>query len=80
MTHARQHSGWATAARRRGEEFLRCLTCGGPRHPRPRYQAEPIEHEEPEQWGPVKLGVVVVFAIGFIVVLGLMAGISEVPA
>ena len=35
MTHsARQHSGWATAAKRRGEQYIACSTCGQPRHPR----------------------------------------------
>lgn len=38
------------------------------------------EPQEPERWGPVKIGVVVVFMVAFIVVMGLMAGISEVPA
>ena len=28
MSHARQHSGWATAAKRRGEELRACNTCG----------------------------------------------------
>lgn len=28
-THNRRsHSGWATAAKRRGESFLLCLACG----------------------------------------------------
>ena len=28
MTHARQHGGWQTQARRRGEEVVGCNTCG----------------------------------------------------
>lgn len=34
MSHARQHSGWATAAIRRGEQYAACNTCGMPKHPR----------------------------------------------
>lgn len=38
--HMRQaHGGWATAAKRRGEEYVGCLTCG--RHQR--MQAMPEE-------------------------------------
>ena len=33
MSHARQHSGFATAAMRRGEQYVLCGTCGR-RHPR----------------------------------------------
>ena len=40
MTHIKQHGGWATQARRRGEEYRMCNTCGGRSH-RPIYQAEP---------------------------------------
>ncbi len=40
MTHVKQHGGWATQARRRGEEYRMCNTCGGRSH-RPIYQAEP---------------------------------------
>ena len=33
MTHPRQHSGFATQAKRRNEEYVLCGTCGQ-RHPR----------------------------------------------
>lgn len=34
MTHVNQHGGWSTAARRRGEQYAMCNTCGMARHPR----------------------------------------------
>ena len=35
MSHVKQqHGGWATAAIRRGEQYVACATCGMPRHPR----------------------------------------------
>ncbi len=41
VTHnRRQHSGWATAAQRRGELYAMCLTCGQRSH---RFQAEKPE-------------------------------------
>lgn len=40
----RQHSGWATAAKRRNEDYLGCTTCGM-RHVVPREQAGPREYQ-----------------------------------
>ena len=40
-----QHGGWSSQAKRRGEEYLACVDCGQPKHPRTLRQAEP-EHEE----------------------------------
>ena len=34
MNHPKQHGGWAQAARKRGETFVGCTVCGGPKHPR----------------------------------------------
>jgi hypothetical protein len=42
MSHARQHSGFATAARRRNEQWIQCNTCGSRGRIR-RYQAAPRE-------------------------------------
>ncbi len=41
VTHnRRQHSGWATAAQRRGEQYAMCAVCGQRSH---RFQAEKPE-------------------------------------
>lgn len=37
MSHHHSHGGHATAAKRRGEQYVMCLTCGQRHH---RYQAE----------------------------------------
>jgi hypothetical protein len=42
MTHARTHSGHATAARRRNEQWIQCNTCGSHGRIR-RFQAAPRE-------------------------------------
>ena len=42
MTHARSHSGYASSARRRSEEYALCQTCGQRNH---RFQAGPRELE-----------------------------------
>lgn len=75
MTHSKaQHGGWAAQAKRRGEEYALCATCGQRRHPRLTH-AQPAE--EVERWGPVKTAVVTIFAIALIVALGLVAGIGH---
>ena len=55
MNHPKQHGGWAQAAQKRGETFVRCNTCGGPRHPRPLFGNEP-EHDR-DGWALVRMAV-----------------------
>ena len=45
-----------------------------------RDQAQPVQPEPEERWGPVKIGVVVVFAIAFIYAFVIIAAASQVPA
>jgi hypothetical protein len=48
MAHVNQHGGWATAAKRRGEELALCATCGE----RPRVRTCPAGHPHiPENRG-----------------------------
>lgn len=56
MTHTRQHGGWALQAKRRGESYELCGTCGQRKHPRPYRQAEA---ERDEGWFEVVTAFVV---------------------
>jgi hypothetical protein len=67
--HARSHGGHATAARRRGEEWILCNSCGSHGRVR-RYQAAPLEVSDdvPEFWYLVATAVLaapLVFAVLF---------------
>jgi hypothetical protein len=50
--HSSSHGGHATAARRRGEDYLACNSCGQINHRVRRYQAAPLEVSDdvPEFW------------------------------
>lgn len=63
----RQHAGFATQARRRGESLLGCNTCGMV-HARNLSQAAPAEPVE--QWPAWKIAVTVVMGLGFVWALG----------
>lgn len=72
MTHARQHSGWATAARRRGERIIGCTICGQvPKHPRPFLQAAP--HRAPSRLS-LAVGLIAQVAAALIVAVVAFAG------
>jgi hypothetical protein len=68
--HARSHGGHASAARRRGEDYLACNSCGQINHRVRRYQAAPLEVSDdvPEFWYLVATAVLaapLVFAVLF---------------
>lgn len=64
VSHMRQHSGWATAAKRRGESLLACSTCGMV-HARNLNQAapEPV-HETPMDFAKALAVAVLLVAAG----------------
>ena len=80
MNHMRQHAGFATQARRRGEDFVLCGTCGKRPH-RPQY-----EQPEPIIAGWRDVASILGQAVAFIVILGGVVGglylwaLSAVPA
>lgn len=39
----KQHGGWASQAKRRREEYLGCVQCGMPTHPRQQAYPEPVQ-------------------------------------
>ena len=71
MTHAtQQHGGWARQARRRGEEYRQCNTCGQRAHPRLVVrQAIHVPPAEPNRWQP--------YAAATLVLLGALALIAQ---
>lgn len=59
-----KHGGWATQAKRRGEEYVGCTVCGAPRHPR----HHRVELEEPTSaWEILGLVLFVLFMYATII-------------
>lgn len=79
MRHRRQHSGWSTQARRRGEQFVMCLTCGQRQHPRPFQQATPAPQPETIVDFFKALAVMALLVVAFVTWLSIAAA-SQVPA
>jgi hypothetical protein len=82
MSHARQHSGFATAASRRNEQFVLCSKCGQINHRVRRYQAAPLEVSDdvPEFWYLVATAVLaapIVWTLIFVIALFVTPGAAR---
>lgn len=65
MSHMRQHAGFTTQAKRRGEEYVLCNTCGQ-RHAR--NNTYPV-NETDQRITPLRLAGLVMFCLGMFAVL-----------
>jgi hypothetical protein len=79
--HASSHGGHATAARRRGEEWIMCNSCGSHGRVR-RYQAAPLQVSDdvPEFWYLVATAVLaapIVWTVIFAFALFAMPGAAR---